>query len=241
MRRLSNHIFPALFCLSLTACGSSVEVRPDFFEKNEVPEVFVCRTNDVLFMNGQRYLLDRSPLAAFDGYEKIYKAPGTVITMRPIDVVRAEKDYMAFWVVCDGSLCLFDADYDRNRWNEPIRWGETPRKKEDLLTAVERTAGRKFRKNRKIAGCLPDEFSSIATKAIPARWVTGTLYAKRPFTTDPNTWPTADSAKAWIQEPFLELTFEKGKLVATEVRTTPPIAFPEPPARPDALSDMHDE
>ena len=241
MKLFNRTTFTGALCLLLTACGSSVEVRPDFFEKNEVPEVFVCRTNDVLFMDGQRYLLDRSPLAAFDGYEKIYEAPGTVIAMRPIDVVRAGKDYMAFWAVCDGSLCLFDADYDRNRWNEPLRWGETPRKKEDLLAAVERTAGRKFRRNRKIAGCLPDEFSSIATKAIPARWVTGTLYAKRPFTTSPDTWPDPDSAKVWMQEPFLALTFEKGKLIAAETRTTPPIAFPEPPARPDALTDIHNE
>lgn len=237
MKPLYRTALTGALCLLLTACGSSADLRPDFFQKNEAPKIFACRTNDMFFMDGQRYLLDRSPLAAFDGYEKIYKAPGTIIAMRPFDVVRAEKDYMAFWAVCDGSLYLFDADYDRKRWNEQIQWGETPRKKEDLLATVERTTGRKFRKNRKIAGCVPDGFSATADKAIPARWVTGTLYAKRPFMTDPNTWPKADSAKAWIQAPFLELTFEKGKLVATEIRTTPPITFPEPQAKPDALSD----
>lgn len=102
-------IFPCLLALLAAGIGSCTK------DRQPAPRRFLPGTSDVLYVDGVRYLLDRSPLCSRRGYDKLFSRfsytevfPGVPGLTGPPD-----KLYSAVWVLSGDSLLLVGLDYPR--------------------------------------------------------------------------------------------------------------------------------
>ena len=155
------------------------------------PAVIPGETSDQLYMNGQSYAMDRSPLSDFPGYQDIFR-PDTVLTVHPGP--KFDKYYIVQWRLHHDSIYLQAVDYDR-------RIAITTKKTSVLYPLIEKLTGRTF----------------DASKRIFADWVNGCYRVKLPYTptaTSQEIIPPFKIARHWQTNRHLELTFRNGRLVS---------------------------
>ena len=154
------------------------------------PAVIPGETSDQLYMNGQSYAMDRSPLSDFPRYQDIFR-PDTVLTVHPGP--KFDKYYIVQWRLHHDSIYLQAVDYDR-------RIAITTKKTSVLYPLIEKLTGRTF----------------DASGRIFADWVNGCYRVKLPDTPIPpqEMPPLKNESRHWSMRQYVELTFRNGRLVS---------------------------
>ncbi len=165
---------------------------------------------DALFINGEHYLIDRSPLKYVDNgldytYREIYredKTPKIIEIDGPSFDGREGRfleDYYSYWLIKDNKLYLDSLRY--------------------IYVCCEKYSDHKVlcAEMEKFTGCKFDDSGKMF-----ASWVTGEIYAKRVNTTPRSNdyYKEEKNFEIWLYAPLTKLIFKNGVLVAREIVTT---------------------
>ncbi len=183
-----KHLFViCLPALLFFACSrKSAETRPT---------VFHSKTSDRFCMDGQSYLMDRSALSGFPGYEDMFRPDTIAVGSLPVPGKEGKSDkfYVVQWGLHHDSLYLQAVDYDR-------RVAQTIKDPEVLYRLIEKLTGRTF----------------DASGRIFADWASGCYRVKLPDT-PPSLQempPLKTESSHWSMRRHVELTFDNGRLVS---------------------------
>lgn len=206
-----------IFCLlfSLSCCRErnpgngtdSGKSDPSCAEQEAL--LFISGTNDRLYTDSVRYLMDITPLSSFGNYRKMYPRRSYVDPPVPASVGgETDKYYSAQWILLGDSLYLYAVDYTRETLAEK-------RRPHELDSLMEKMIRRKFVQDVRIRNLPMD---SLSSGVIPADWFSGVIRIKRP--NDKNALEQStlremlDTDYQWSKRAFWKLTFEHGKLVS---------------------------
>ena len=159
------------------------------------PTVFHSETSDRFCMDGRSYLMDRSALSDFAGYEDMFQPDTIAVGSLPVPGKEGKSDkfYVVQWGLHHDSLYLQAVDYDR-------RVAQTIKNPEVLYRLIEKLTGRTF----------------DASRQIFADWVNGCYCVKLPDTPpSPQEMPPLKTESShWSMRRHVELTFDNGRLVS---------------------------
>lgn len=168
--------------------------------------VNLLKTNDDFFFTGNhdKYLINKSPLAYFNGYKSIYRDdPSTVLTyydpFPPLPYRTdgiSEKEYIATWVMLNDQLYLCNVWIHSKKPDEKF-----------IYPRMEKLVGKTFSKRNISKIDIPVPSYGL----IPAKWFTDTLFIKKA-----NQLEKPLQRNEWQVKPYLRLIFKKGKLVSIE-------------------------
>lgn len=167
-------------------------------------------TSDLFYFFGtsDKYLLNESPLKFFPNYKKMYdKFPEVEgVEIQVFDEFEpADNKFQVKWVLYGNILYLSDISFytiNQQNINKVFR-----NKKQYKI--LEKFTGTKFNKKLISNNC---DTPSGPVGMMPAKWVTGKFYIKRAWK------PGKEDYEKWENEPFYELTFDKGKLLSMKRR-----------------------
>ncbi len=169
--------------------------------------VNLLKSNDDFYFSGNhdKYLINKSPLAYFNGYKSIYRDDPLMVLISLSSEYPpppygsegvSEKEYIATWVLLNNQLYLC------NIWIRFIY-----RDDKFLYPPMEKLVGKAFSKKNISKIDIPIPFYGL----MPATWFTDTLFIKKA-----NQREKPLQADEWQVKPYLRLIFKKGKLVSTE-------------------------
>lgn len=163
--------------------------------------------------DGRSYLMDRSALSDFAGYEDMFRPDTIVVGSLPVpgQEGKFDKFYVVQWGLHRDSLYLQAVDYDR-------RVAQTIKNRDVLCRLIEELTGRTF----------------DASGRIFADWVNGCYFVKLPDTPPfPQEMPPLKTgSNHWPMRRHVELTFRNGRLVSRKTfdpatgRTTNDVGAP---------------
>lgn len=159
--------------------------------------LFLSGTNDRMFMDSLRYLMDVTPLAGFKNYEKMYNGPFNTPfpAYRSCTVGKMDKLYAPQWALLDDSLYLYAVDYD-------VRAVVEPGMSRDLNRLIEKLVGKKFIRDKRCRG-LP--LDSLSDGLLSASWFSGVLRIKLPNETQ--IWGESLEDLFWKDKEWVNLPF----------------------------------
>lgn len=188
---------PILFSIG---CRNRPKPVSEIISKKERPVEFHNGTNDMMFLDSVRYLMDKTPLAVFGEYlsavfgERIIDSPGYPV----FTVGEDDKYYMGVWEILDSTLYLTQIsdvlDVPRLR-----SFGDS------AYYSIEKLVHGKFEKTDVVERRA---LHATSRGALPAYWYSGRLTIKKA-----NNTPTEGPEIPWYDLPVWELSFDKGKLV----------------------------
>lgn len=181
------------------------EVQAQFEkESKSVLEEFFRTTLDLLYLNGEEYGMNESPMFLLKGYRNVYpQVPIVEISFAPGGPI-VDKNYKITWAVIDNSLYLCDLDFSDFGTEEKIN---NIFFKNEQYKIMEDFTHIHFR--------LLWIFTKIGTPlspvgVIPAYWMNGVLYVKEMITS----YSDDDVYFQWLSKPCKRLVFRRGKLVS---------------------------
>lgn len=195
----TSFVFFFLSSVLLVCC------RPQHHER---PPRFECGTYDVVFIDSNRYLMDRSPLSSLEKYDEL-----------PMDYIynevfpsypegtkgKFDKTYSAVWLLADSTLYLCALDYIQ-------AFPKVESRPDKDYRIMEKFLDRCFEPMPGIP--IPSAIESPGL--ILADWVSGPFYVKRA-----NDVFEVDADSLW-HAPFSEMVFENGRLTSSCRLTTQP-------------------
>ena len=153
-------------------------------------------TSDVLYENGERFLLDQSFLSPKKGYKNVI-ADGTHTSVFPAGLGimgRSEKLYSAVWSIVNDSLFLVGLDRSSDRTRPYV--GSLP---PDAYDRMEKFLKTKFSDGDPSKKAMTDTIGSRGT--IFASWVSGDYYRKKARAS------IGEDLLQWAASPFEKITY----------------------------------
>lgn len=167
---------------------------------------------DVIIMDNQRYLINKSLLIHFDGYKNIY--PEIEKAEVSFEYGAGSSDYnmnyTPYWLIKNDSIFLvgISLNSDAGIVKDGIIEYDI-RLPSERFCRMEELVKNKFDKREKLSvdiKCMPSKYSS---GKIFASWVIGIFYIKQIMEFDYDIYK-------WKKEPILKLTIKDGKVIKTE-------------------------
>jgi hypothetical protein len=154
---------------------------------------FWGQTIDVLLWDDVEYIVNKSPLAYFNGYKSIF-GELTTDKFNPEVPVELEKNYRAKWMIYDNSLLLYDVEVLNGAESYPNK-----------LKQLEKLTKHKFQSDINYINQYPNG-------VMFASWFSGFIYVKRL----PKQGETYCDCM-YQCEKFTKLGFRNGKLIHQEI------------------------
>ena len=161
-------------------------------------------TPDELYLDGEKYLIEKSFLSFFYGYRILY--PNVEIT----EVLKGYGtsggpnglNYYPVWLLQDSILYLREISfYHKNSYVKKI----FPEMEQYKL--MEKLTGQKFQKDNDALNEIEPKSSGLGS--MKACWVEGVFYAKKARKTN-------ESIDLWEQLSYRKIVFKAGKLVSID-------------------------
>lgn len=216
-----------LFCLTLNCQNSKnsskggqekkvTEKVSDMKERTSSKFLISAETSDVLYLNDSTpfYLMEKSPLKAFQNYRDIYDSYHEFAIVE-MDMIlgsfippRGNKYYVR-WLLLDSTLYLGDIRFFDNVPDSVFPNNKQYRIMEELTQVkFDKEVARKYE--------LPDSMQ-LEEGLMPAVWVSDVFLIKQVRFAKPRQYPE-ESYESWTKKPCIELVFQKGKLVSMRER-----------------------
>lgn len=196
----------------LPICAQEYKTRADLLHDMEWGDT------DVVIMNGEIYLINKSFLINFKGYKNIFPEIPKVEEMRLSGDISSDYDmpYRPFWVIDNDSIYLVGIGLNGDSYSpdyEPIHRFDLPKER---FRRVERLVGKQFKKGliseKLYTNILEPVFSD---GVILGTWINGVYYIKPIFDNVKNSF-TKEFFEKWKKAPILKLTIQDGKIIKTE-------------------------
>ena len=164
---------------------------------------FFDGSSDILIFDGEKYLLEKTPLDVFPEYDKIYpELPYVLIEILP-GYGSMDKNYEVEWILTDSMLYLSNITFEYCLGLDPGNAKEIYPNNEHFVR-MEKLTQRKFEKYNYLKGFI---YIPNPHGVIKADWVTGIIHMKKPQGKN-------ESYKSWAVAPSYRLVFKKGKLIS---------------------------
>lgn len=167
------------------------------------PYPFFDGSSDILLFEGGKYLLEKTPLNVFPGYDKIYpELPDVAIEILP-GYGSMDKDYEVEWLLIDSVLYMTNIRFEYCLGLDPEKAKEFFPNDEQFIR-MEKLTQRKFEKYKYLKGFtyIPNPYG-----VIEGDWISGVYYIKKPMNIN-------EPKENWYLAPSYRLEFEKGKLIS---------------------------
>lgn len=195
----------------LPICAQEYKTRADLLYDMEWDDT------DVVIMNGERYLINKSFLINFKGYKDIFPEILKEEVMRLSGDSSADYDmpYQPFWVIDNDLIYLVGIGLNGDSYSatsEALTRIDLPKER---FKRVEQLVGKQFEKRliseKLYTNILEPVFSD---GAIFGTWINGVYYIKPIYNNVKNSF-TKESFEKWEKEPILKLTIKDGKIIKT--------------------------
>lgn len=171
-------------------------------------------SNDYLYWNGEKYLVNLSPLHAFREYRSLYPEMPTVkFGMRTGTRGVEDKNYAAVWLLRNDSLFLVRLDFEPYYSDYKVY---PPKEKDPNIPSLDTLYGRMERMLKTSFGPRDDLAAGDSLKVIgsygviPAVWVNGRVIVR-------GCYRFCGSVQKWDRTtPFKVLSFQDGKLMSVK-------------------------